>query len=525
MVMQIPQYLEQIIEKMEAAGFEAWIVGGCVRDLLMDKIPNDWDLTTNAIPEEMLKIFPEAHYENEFGTVILPVREEPSASAEASADKGEILDAIEITTYRSEQGYSDRRRPDEVKFEKDIDADLARRDFTVNALAMKRADSKIVVKEDLKKFIVNHPQPLPRSSRGQALEKERGDWHILDLFGGIKDIDKKIIRAVGEPYDRFKEDSLRMMRAIRFSAQLNFNIEEKTERAILKMAGALKFIARERVAVELIKILKSDRPYDGIMALHETKLLQYIIPELEQGVGIEQSRHHIYTVFEHGVLALKTCPSKEWQVRMAALIHDIGKPKTKKIINGIATFYNHEYVGARLAERLCKSLKFSADDTFRITNLVRHHMFYYNVDEVTAASVRRLIKKVGRENLKDLIDLRIADRLGSGTPKAEPYKLRHLQYMFERVQNDPVSVKMLKINGTDLMNDLKLSPSPKIGTILDVLLAEVIEDPELNNKEFLSKRAVELNAMDAVALRAKAKEVIEEKREEEDKKMKRGFKV
>jgi poly(A) polymerase/tRNA nucleotidyltransferase (CCA-adding enzyme) len=212
-------------------------------------------------------------------------------------------------------------------------------------------------------------------------------------------------------------------------------------------------------------------------------------------------------------------------VRFAALIHDIGKPKTKKIIDGIATFYNHEYVGAKLADKLCRNLKFSSDDTFRITNLVRNHMFYYNVDEVTAASVRRLIKKVGKENLKDLIDLRIADRLGSGTPKAEPYKLRHLQYMFERVQNDPVSVKMLKINGSDLMNDLKIPASPKIGTILDVLLAEVIENPELNNKEHLSARAFELNAMDAADLRAKAKEVIEEKREKEDKEMKRGYKV
>jgi len=496
--MQIPEYLENIIEKMEAAGFEAWIVGGCVRDLLMDKVPNDWDLTTNALPEEMLKIFPEAHYENEFGTVILPVKTEA----------GENIDAIEVTTFRSEQGYSDRRRPDEVKFEKDIDADLARRDFTINALAMRSEKSKIALKEDLQKFIVT-----------------QDGWQILDLFGGFKDISRKLIRGVGEPYDRFKEDSLRMMRAIRFSAQLGFKIEDKTERAILKMAGALKFIARERIATELIKILKSDRPYDGIMALHNTKLLQYIIPELEQGVGIEQARHHIYTVFEHDVLALKHCPSKEWQVRFAALIHDIGKPKTKKIIDGIATFYNHEYVGAKLADKLCRNLKFSADDTFRITNLVRNHMFYYNADEVTAASVRRLIKKVGKENLKDLIDLRIADRLGSGTPKAEPYKLRHLQYMFERVQNDPVSVKMLKINGTDLMNDLKIPPSPKIGTILDVLLAEVIENPELNNKEFLSARATELNGMDAAELRAKAKEVIEEKREEEDKEMKRGYKV
>jgi poly(A) polymerase/tRNA nucleotidyltransferase (CCA-adding enzyme) len=496
--MKIPEYLEQIIKKMEKAGFEAWIVGGCVRDLLMDKIPNDWDLTTNALPEEMLKIFPEAHYENEFGTVILPVKTET----------GENIDAIEITTYRSEKGYSDRRRPDEVTFEKDIDADLARRDFTINALAMRSEKSKIALKEDLQKFIVT-----------------QDGWQILDLFGGFKDIDRKAIRGVGEPYDRFKEDSLRMMRAIRFSAQLGFKIEDKTERAILKMAGALKFIARERIATELIKILKSDRPYDGIMALHNTKLLQYIIPELEQGVGIEQARHHIYTVFEHDVLALKHCPSKEWQVRMAALIHDIGKPKTKKIIDGIATFYNHEYVGAKLADKLCRNLKFSADDTFRITNLVRNHMFYYNADEVTAASVRRLIKKVGKENLKDLIDLRIADRLGSGVPKAEPYKLRHLQYMFERVQNDPVSVKMLKINGSDLMNDLKIPASPKIGEILDLLLGEVIENPENNTKEYLAARAKEFAEMDGAELRRRDKALIEEKRQEEDKEMKKGYKV
>ncbi len=508
--MNIPQYLENIIIKMEAAGFEAWVVGGCVRDFLLDKTPSDWDITTNAKPEEMLKIFPEAHYENAFGTVILPVKN-PSSAPQGGATEGKlskVLDAIEITTYRSEAGYSDRRRPDEVVFEKDLDADLSRRDFTINALAMRSSKSRLPLKEDLTKYLLEHE-----------------GYQIIDLFGGVKDIKKKIIRAVGEPDDRFKEDSLRMMRAIRFSAQLNFKIEDKTERAIVKMAGALKFIARERVAAELIKILQSPRPYDGIMALHETKLLQYIIPELEQGVGIEQSRHHIYTVFDHGVLSLKHCPSQEWQVRMAALIHDVGKPKTKKIIGGIATFYNHEYVGARLAERLCKSLKFSAADTERIVNLVRNHMFYYNVGEVTAASVRRLIKKVGKENLKDLIDLRISDRLGSGTPKAEPYKLRHLQYMFERVQNDPVSVKMLKINGTDLMNDLKIPPSPKIGTILDVLLAEVIENPELNNKDYLSKRASELNAMEAVALRAKAQEIIKEKREEEDKDMKKGYKV
>jgi poly(A) polymerase/tRNA nucleotidyltransferase (CCA-adding enzyme) len=496
--MKIPQYLKETIESLEKAGFEAWIVGGCVRDLLMDRTPNDWDLTTSAKPEDILKVFPDGHYENDFGTVILPIKNE----------KEEVLDVLEITTYRSEEGYADRRRPDKVVFETELDADLSRRDFTVNALAMRSAKSSLPLKKDLEKFVI-----------------AKGGWMIVDLFGGVKDIDKRIIRAVGEPMDRFKEDSLRMMRAIRFTCQLGFKMEEKTERAILKMAGALKFIARERVAVELIKILKSDQPYEGIMTLYNTKLLQYILPEMEAGVGMDQNHHHVFTVFEHGVLALKYCPSADWRVRLAALIHDIGKPKTKKIIDGAATFYNHEYVGAKLAFKICKNLKFSAEDTDKVSNLVRNHMFYYNVDEVTAASVRRLIKKAGEENLKDLIDLRIADRLGSGVKKAVPYKLRHLQYMFEKVRHDPVSVKMLKINGSDLMDALKIKPSPKIGEILDVLLSEVIEDPALNEKEYLSRRAEELNKMDGTELRERAKDLINEARSEEDKQMKRGYQV
>ena len=496
--MKIPQYLENIIAELEKAGFEAWVVGGCVRDLLMERVPNDWDLTTNALPTDVLKIFPDGKYENDFGTVILPLKDAEE----------KLIDVIEITTYRSEQGYSDRRRPDEVRFEQDIDADLARRDFTVNALAMRSEKSLLPLKKDLEQFVI----------------KQDG-WVIIDLFGGVKDIEKRIIRAVGEPMDRFKEDSLRMMRAIRFTCQLGYKMEEKTERAILKMAGAIKFIARERIAIELIKIFKSDRAYDGIMSLHENKILQYIIPEMEAGVGMDQNHHHIFTVFEHGVLALKYCPSTDWRVRLAALIHDIGKPKVKKVIDGKATFYNHEYVGARIANKLCANLKLSTDDSEKIVTLVRNHMFYYNVDEVTAASVRRLIKKAGEENLKDLIDLRIADRLGSGTKKAVPYKLRHLQYMFEKVRHDPVSVKMLKINGTDLMTELNIAPSPKIGEILDVLLSEVIEDPALNEKEYLSKRSKELNEMDSSELRERAKDLIDEAREQEDRQMKRGHKV
>jgi len=482
----IPEYIHKIIKALKASKYEAYIVGGSVRDILMKKEPKDWDITTNARPEQILKVFKDAKYENVFGTVLLPLRQ-----AAKDAAKGEVIDVVEITTYRSEQGYSDRRHPDTIRFEDKLDKDLERRDFTVNALAYD-PDAK---------------EP------------------VVDLFGGQKDIKAKIIRAVGEPTDRFKEDALRMMRAIRFCAQLNFILEPKTERAIPKLAGSLKFVSQERIRDELIKILASDQPSEGVIKLHETKLLQYIMPELESGVAVSQDRHHIYPVFKHNVLSLKHCPSSDWRVRLAALLHDIAKPKTKKIIGGLATFYNHEYLGAKMADRIMTRLKFSNEDRLRVVNLVKNHMFYYNVGEVTAASVRRLIVKVGRENLKDLIALRVADRLGSGTPKAMPYKLRHLQYMLEKVQNDPVSVKMLKINGHDLMADLKIPAGPKIGMILDVLLGEVLEEPERNTAVWLKKRAAELNKMELEELRPKARTLIEEKRTEDDRAIKKQYHV
>jgi putative nucleotidyltransferase with HDIG domain len=501
--MVIPEYILELLRKLEEKGFETYIVGGCVRDFLLSKEPQDWDLTTNALPEEILKIFSNAKYENQFGTVLLPLRKKTD-----SGEKGELLDVIEITTYRSEQGYSDNRHPDQIRFETEIDKDLERRDFTINALALGFVKSGAILKP-----------------YRELIEIDGQSYELVDLFRGRRDLKDKMIRAVGEPTERFKEDALRMIRAIRFSSQLGFELEEKTKRAILKLAGAIKFISKERVRDELIKIIKSDRPAVGIRLLHECKLLQYIIPELEEGVEMEQNHHHLFKVFDHNVNALKNCPSADWQVRLAALFHDIGKPKTRKFIDGAATFYNHEYVGARQVERIMKRLKFSTEDSTRVVNLVRNHMFYYNVGEVTAASVRRLIVKVGRENLKDLIDLRIGDRLGSGTPKGMTYKLRHLEYMLEKVQNDPISVKMLKINGHDLISDLGLVPGPKIGAILDVLLSEVIENPDLNTKEFLLQKANELQNFNLAELAERAKEKIEERREEEDNNLKKSFQV
>lgn len=466
------------MEKLESAGYEAYVVGGCVRDLLMSRAPKDWDITTNARPESILKIFPAGKYENVFGTVLVPVK----------LDNGETEDVAEVTTYRSEQGYSDRRHPDEIKFEDSLEKDLSRRDFTVNAMALK-ADGKTIV----------------------------------DFFGGEKDIKKKIIRAVGEPEERFKEDALRMMRAARLACQLGFELEPKTQRAIIKLAGGIKFISGERIRDELIKILESDKAYEGVMMLHELKLLQYVIPELERGVGVEQSRHHIHSVFNHSVLSLKFTPNKKWQVKLASLLHDIAKPQTKQTDKGYATFYNHDLIGAKVAAKIMSRLKFSKADTDQVAMLVKNHMFYYNVGEVTASSVRRLIRKVGEENLADLIDLRVADRLGSGVPKAKPYKLRHLEYMMKKVRHDAVSVKMLKINGDDLMKLLAIKPGPKIGAMLDVLLAEVIEDQSLNNKEYLVKRAAELNEMEFDELRRRAKEKIEEKKMEDDQEIKKEF--
>jgi putative nucleotidyltransferase with HDIG domain len=473
-----PFYIKTTLEKLNNANFEAYVVGGCVRDILMKKIPNDWDITTSATPEEIMKVFANAKYENEFGTVLVPIKE-----------KEELIDVLEITTYRSEKGYSDNRRPDEVKFENDLEKDLERRDFTINALAMNKEEE------------------------------------VTDLFGGIKDINKKIIRAVGEPIERFKEDALRLLRAIRLSAQLDFTIENKTERALLKMAGSVKFVSQERIRDELIKMLKTDNGHLAIKRLHDNKILQYILPEIEAGVNVSQNHHHIYTVFEHSWRALANCPSSDWRVKLAALLHDVGKPKSKKIIKGEASFYNHEYIGAKMTDKILKRLKFKNEDREKIVNLVKNHMFYYNVGEVTASSVRRLIKKVGNENLKDLIDLRVADRLGSGTPKAKPYKLRHLEYMMEKVQHDPVSVKNLKINGNDLMKELKLEPSPKIGAILEVLLAEVIEVPKLNEYQLLLHRAKELQKDNLQALRKQAKGLIEEENIKEDKKIKKQYYV
>jgi putative nucleotidyltransferase with HDIG domain len=313
-----------------------------------------------------------------------------------------------------------------------------------------------------------------------------------------------------------------MLRAVRFSSQLGFEIEKNTFSAIQKNSGLLKFVSQERIRDEFEKIILSDRAYEGVELLRVSGLLSFIVPELEKGIGVSQNRHHIYTIYEHLVLSLKHCPSKKLEVRLAALFHDIAKPQTKAGTGPDSTFYNHDYVGAKFARKILTRLKFPNKIIEKVSLLVKNHMFYYNVDEVSEAGVRRLIRRTGKENLKDLMDLRIADRLGSGVPKAKPYKLRHLEYLIEKVSKDPISAKMLKVNGQDIMKILDIKPSPKVGAILKVLLSEVIEDPKKNTKKYLEKRVKELNKLSAEEIK-KSEKVIEERKEEEDLKDKKKF--
>ncbi len=497
----IPSPVLSVLDTLRERGFQGHIVGGCVRDLFLGRNPKDWDVTTDATPEALLAIFPDSFYENDFGTV--GVKVEPFHS---SGKPEREHDIIEVTTYRSESAYTDRRRPDRVDFVSSLPEDLSRRDFTMNAIAIDIGGAE---------------------NANRRIE-------IIDPFHGQDDIQKKLIRTVGNPEQRFGEDALRMMRAIRFFAELrnpakpdteNWHIDPETMSAIGKHAGFLSHVSRERVRDEFSRIILSDNPAEGVELLRISGLLHDIIPELEEGVGVGQNLHHTYEVYEHNLLALKTCPSRKPEVRLAALLHDIGKPRTKRGDGYRSTFYNHDHVGARMTKEILRRLRYPLPIIEKATLLVDNHLFYYNVGEVTEASVRRLIRKVGLENMKDLIDLRIADRLGSGVPKAKPYKLRHLEYVIEKVSRDPVSVKMLAVNGSDLMRELSMKPGPKIGAVLDVLLCEMIEDPSGNVREKLLDRARALSEQELDSLRKQAKTVIEERRERDDKNIKGRHRV
>jgi poly(A) polymerase/tRNA nucleotidyltransferase (CCA-adding enzyme) len=474
--MEIPKEVKLVIAKLKKAGFEAYIVGGCVRDFLREVVPEDWDITTNAKPKEIQKLFPKSFYKNKFLTVTVQ-----------TGSKNPKLKEIEITTYRSEAKYTDKRHPDEIKFAKTIQEDLARRDFTINAIALKILDMRCL------------------------------KITAIDPFGGRKDLGNKIIRAVGNPKDRFNEDALRMMRAARFTTTLgkDWQIETNTAKAIKKNAPWLRAISKERIKDELMKIIMSENAAQGIELLRRLGLLKYIIPELEEGFGVSQNKHHIYQCYDHSLRSLDYAAKKNFNkyVRLAALLHDVAKPRTKRGKGPDSTFYGHEIVGAKMTAQILNRLKFPKKEIEKIVKLVRYHLFYYNVDEVSESSVRRLVRQVGPENMEELLQVRMADRIGSGVPKAEPYKLRHLKYVIEKVSQDPISVKMLKVSGNDVMKILKIQPGPKVGQILDVLLGYVLLDPPKNKKEFLEKEIKKLGKLTEKEL----KEIAQEARKEREK--------
>ncbi len=477
--MVIPKEVKSVIQSLQKADFEAYIVGGCVRDFMLDQNPKDWDITTNAKPDEIQKIFPKNFYTNEFLTVTV-----------LTGNKKPELAEIEITTYRSEAKYSDKRHPDQVKYAEKLEDDLSRRDFTINAMAM----------------------DLPR---GKAGENKK----VIDLYDGKKDLENKIIRTVGNPEERFNEDALRMLRAVRFATTLDFKIEEKTKQAILKNNIWLDAISKERIRDEFVKMIMADNAAGGIELMRELNLLKYIIPELLENYGVKQNKHHIYDCYQHLIKSLEYSAKQKQNiyVRLAALLHDIGKPRSKAGEGDDATFYNHEMISAKMTFQIMNNLKFSKKDVDKVVKLVRYHMFYYDVDEVGESSVRRLVKNVGPENMADLLQVRIADRIGSGVPKAEPYKLRHFKFLVEKVSKDPISVKMLKINGSDLMQILAEKPGPKIGQILDALFGLVLEDPKKNNKKYLETEAKKFAKLPEKYLKELAEKSKEEKSEEQKK--------
>lgn len=454
MKFKIPPFVSKILNTFQKAGHEIYIVGGAVRDLLMKRVVTDWDFTTDATPEIVLGLFPDGFYDNKFGTVGIshPSLEKP----------------YEITTFRKEIGYTDRRHPDKIIWGKTIEEDLVRRDFTINALALKPVASR----------------RLPVAS-----------FKLVDPHGGQEDIKKKLIRAVGNPIERFQEDALRMFRAVRIATQLGFTIEEKTFQAIKNNIDLIDHISAERIRDELLKLLSYSYAADGYMVLRNSGLAQKILPEVEQGFGVAQKspgRHHLWDIGTHSVLSLKYCKSEDPIVKLAALIHDVGKPLVvKKQKNGTITFYNHEVLSASIASNIGRRLRLSKKNQERLVTLVRWHQF--TVDErQTDSAIRRFIRNVGKENLQDILDLRVGDRLGGGAQETS-WRLEKFKKRLAEVQKQPFSVADLKVDGHDAMRTLNIHPGPLVGRILNQLFEEVVEDKKKNERKYLLKRIKQIS--------------------------------
>lgn len=442
--MELPKEIKDIFKTFSDAGYKVYLVGGAVRDLLMKRGVKDWDFTTDAKPDEILEVFPKAFYNNKFGTVGVETQN---------------LGVVEITTMRKEGNYTDFRHPGQVNWTNKVEEDLGRRDFTINALAM--------------------------DIRGV----------IIDPFKGGIDINKGLIRAVGDPKKRFQEDALRLIRAIRIATELEFEIEEKTFQAIKTQRELIKEVAWERIRDELLKLLASMNPYMGIKLMREAGILKIVLPEVDECFGVIQEGYkhaRVYDIGEHSLLTMQSTPSLDPMVKLAALLHDIGKPQTyKKDDKGNVTFYAHDIVGANLFKKLAPRFNLPKKQVDKIWRLIRWHMF--TVDEKqTDSAIRRFIRNVGVDNIDDMLALRVGDRLGGGTATATSWRLEKFKERIKQVMQKPFSITDLKVTGQDVMDQLNIKPSKKVGEILQRLFQEVQQDSEKNNKDYLIKRIKEL---------------------------------
>jgi len=444
---KVPKDVFGLCDKLRAARKRSWIVGGCVRDMLLGREVADWDLCTDATPDELTKIFPRAIPTGiEHGTVTVVV-----------AGKH-----YEVTTLRGETTYSDGRRPDAVHFVSDIAADLARRDFTFNAIAI---------------------DPL--------------DGNVIDPWGGQKDLAARVLRAVGDPLQRFAEDGLRVLRAARFVATLEVDLDPATRAAIAPTLDTYRKVSHERIRDEWMKAMKATRPSRAFEVMKDTGILQVTCPELLLGVGMAQNKYHSYDVWTHGMECVDACKGDP-VLRIAALLHDVGKPATRAMGEKTKdwTFYDHDRVGAEIAEPICQRLRFSNDERARIVHLVRNHLFHYT-SELTDAGIRRWIRRMGTDRLQDFYALNEADLRAKG-PEADP-DLSALVGLKAHVakllaEGAALSTRDLKVNGRDLMQELKLAPGKILGELLDALLEVVTNEPAMNERDKLLAKAREMVA-------------------------------
>lgn len=438
--MWIPENVEWIIRELMAHGFEAYAVGGCVRDSVLGREPEDWDITTSAKPEQVKQIFHRTVDTGiEHGTVTVLIDKE----------------AYEVTTYRVDGEYEDHRHPKEVTFTASLEEDLKRRDFTINAMAY-------------------NPQT-----------------GLVDIFEGIDDLNKKIIRCVGNPRERFDEDALRILRAIRFSAQLGFEIDNMTKEAMTEKAETLRDVSAERIRVELVKLLVSKHP-EKIREAQRLGLTKVVLPEYDTIVGVEQhTPNHIYDVEEHTIRALQNVEADPI-LRLTMLLHDFGKPIVKKQDDGRDIFYKHPEVSAAICKEILKRLKFDNYTLDRVCRLVKWHGLKYLPND---RSVRRALNRVGQDIFDAFIKVQRAD-ISAKNPKVVPEKLvllKEKEAIYHRVmeRGDCFEVKMLAVNGRDLIQS-GIKPGPLLGAVLEQLVEWVIDDPERNRKELLLEKAQEM---------------------------------